>query len=186
MYTTINAFYSDPHFNHKNIIRLAGRPFNDLHHMNEELIMRYNDVIGPDDMVLWLGDCFFGSIANFKLISDRLNGHRILVMGNHDRGISRMADVGFDIVIGRECFMNLAGRGCRVTHYPYINAEPADCRKDDRYIDRRPPRVKGEVLIHGHNHANYRRFENMIHVGVDGWNFRPAMIHEVEDLIRLI
>lgn len=182
---TINAFYSDPHFNHKNIIRLTGRPFDDLHHMNEELIRRYNEVIGPDDTVLWLGDCFFGPWHKFELIAQRLNGHRLLIMGNHDRNPGRMAEAGFALVM-EECFLQIAGRVCRVTHYPYINAEPPACRKDDRYAERRPPRVKGEVLIHGHNHANYKGFENMIHVGVDGWDFRPALMHEVEDLIRKI
>lgn len=96
-----------------------------------------------------------------------------------------MAKLGFELVIERECFMFLHGRKCRLTHYPYAGAPYGrQQREDDRYADRRPPRIKGEVLIHGHSHAKRRIFQNMIHVGVDAWDFRPALIEEVEDLIR--
>ncbi len=181
----IKAFYSDPHFGHKNIITYANRPFSDVNHMNEELITRYNAVIGPDDMVLWLGDCAFCKMNVFKAYMQRLNGRKMLILGNHDRGYGAMVDAGFDLVM-EESFMKIAGKNCRLKHYPYIDAEPKDCRKDDRFKDRRPPRVKGEVLLHGHTHSHKKVFENMVHVGCDAWDHAPAMMTDVEELIRCL
>lgn len=179
----VRAFYSDPHFGHKNIIRYANRPFEDVPHMNEGLIARYNEVISPEDTVLWLGDCAFMKGGKFRGIMSRLNGRKVLIRGNHDRGPAKMLEAGFDLVM-EECFLVIAGRTCRLKHYPYIEAEPPDCRKDDRYADRRPPRVPGEILIHGHTHSCHRVFQNMVHVGVDAWDWRPALYEEVEDIIR--
>ena len=150
--------------------------------MNRDMIQKYNSVIEPNDTVLWVGDCFFKNMNEAKQIMDELNGHKLLVRGNHDRGTGSMAALGFDLVMD-ECFMKIAGRTCRVKHYPYLDAEPEECHKDDRYKDRRPPKVPGEVLIHGHNHAKYKRYNNMIHVGVDAHNFSPCLYSEVEKLV---
>lgn len=178
----IKAFYSDPHFGHKNIIRYCNRPFADVNHMTEELIKRYNEAIGPEDAVLWLGDCAFCSTGRFKDIMDRLNGSKLLVIGNHDRSPAVMASAGFDLVM-EECFMVIAGRTCRIKHFPYVNAEPLECQVADRYADKRPPRVPGEVLIHGHTHQSTSLVGNMVHVGVDSWDWRPAPYEEVARLV---
>ena len=55
----IKAFTSDQHFGHEPIITFCDRPFYSLMHMQEELIDRYNSVIGKDDAVVWVGDAFF-------------------------------------------------------------------------------------------------------------------------------
>ena len=178
----IKAFYSDPHFGHKNIIHLCQRPFHNVDHMTREMISRYNALIGVDDTVMWLGDCAFCKMHKFKEIMEKLNGRKILILGNHDRGVGSMADAGFDLVM-EEGFMKIAGKTCRLKHYPFLSAEPPDCRKDDRYADRRPPRVKGEILIHGHTHSKKQVFENMVHVGVDAWDYGPAMMPDVEKLV---
>jgi len=54
---------------------------------------------------------------------------------------------------------------------------------DDRYAELRPVRRKGEVLIHGHTHLKRKLHENMIHVGVDAWDFRPVLYEEIEEMI---
>ena len=54
----------------------------------------------------------------------------------------------------------------------------------DRFMNRRPPRIKGEVLIHGHTHQPRRRDGNQIHVGVDAWDYAPVPLAAIEALIR--
>jgi calcineurin-like phosphoesterase family protein len=179
----VKAFYSDPHFGHKNIIKYAGRPFADVPTMNQGLIDRYNAVIDPDDTVMWLGDCAFMSSKKFKEIMERLNGRKLLIRGNHDHSPGKMVKMGFDLVLD-ECHMVIADRICRLKHYPYLDGEPQDCRHDDRYADRRPPKVDGEILIHGHTHSAIKFYKNMVHVGVDAWNCGPALYEEVEAIIR--
>ena len=49
-------FTSDHHFGHTNILKFCNSPFNSIEQMNEELIKRWNEKIGPDDEVYHLGD----------------------------------------------------------------------------------------------------------------------------------
>lgn len=76
---------ADTHFGHENIIRYCARPFVDANHMNEKLIANWNAVVGNDDTVYMLGDfCMSHNIEKTKELVSRLNGIKILVMGNHD------------------------------------------------------------------------------------------------------
>lgn len=183
----IRAFYSDPHFGHANIIEYAMRPHKSAADMNEALIKGYNEVVKPSDTCVWLGDCFLMPFDRAAEIMGRLNGHKILILGNHDRGAGSMAKLGFSLVL-HECVLNIAGQTCRLNHWPYAppNLPKYDVRrtpeieKRDKYSVRR----KGEMLIHGHTHSNKRHVAGQIHVGVDAWEYRPVTMDEVEHLIR--
>jgi calcineurin-like phosphoesterase family protein len=185
------GFYSDPHFGHKNIVEFCERPFDNHHHMEEEMVKIYNSRVGPNDLIIWVGDCFFYKTwAEAQILLDMMNGYKVLIMGNHDvrNGKYFMAKSGFDAVIERELFMYIKGRICRVNHYPYWHTPHArkSGKTDDRYPDRRPEKVKGEALIHGHTHSSRRRNGNMVHVGVDAWDYGPAMMPDVELLVAEI
>lgn len=73
--TTIN-------FGHNKIIKFCNRPFSSVEEMDEEMIKRWNEKIGPRDTVYHLGDFSFD--RNPSKYFDRLNGHKILIKGNHD------------------------------------------------------------------------------------------------------
>lgn len=171
----IAALTSDTHYGHKAILGYSNRPFMSIYHMETELIARYNSKIGPNDTVLWVGDCFFCNKNDAKQIMSRLNGTKIVVLGNHDRNPGPMADIGFTIAM-EQCVINIAGQTVRVSHYPY---------DDKRYPERAPKKSKEEMLIHGHTHSTEKisKCRKMIHVGVDAWNYFPAMYNEVEDLV---
>lgn len=77
-------FTADHHFGHENIIKFSERPFESLEHMNEELIKRWNEKIGPGDTVYHLGDISLGKPDFTKEILDRLNGNIHLIKGNHE------------------------------------------------------------------------------------------------------
>ncbi len=73
---------SDSHFGHRNIIDYCGRPFDSVESMNEAMVERWNAVVKPQDKVYHLGDF----VINKKWIDigKMLNGHKRLVIGNHD------------------------------------------------------------------------------------------------------
>jgi len=79
---------ADTHFGHKGVchfLREDGnklRPWNTPEEMDEELIKRWNDTVGPNDKVYHLGDV----VMNRKALPTlhRLNGDKILIKGNHD------------------------------------------------------------------------------------------------------
>lgn len=79
-------FIADTHFGHKGIITFSEtkpfRPFNTIEEHDEELIKRWNSVIGKKDNVWHLGDVVFGA-RNLPIL-ERLNGYKRLVLGNHD------------------------------------------------------------------------------------------------------
>lgn len=172
----ITHFYSDPHFGHTKVI--SRRPFASADEMTRELIARYNTAVSPSGTVMWCGDCFFVKPDEAAEIMRALNGSKLLVVGNHDRGKSTMAQLGFTAVAD-EMFISIAGRTARVSHYPYRTGV------DERHQEKRPQRPKGsdEVLIHGHTHrteALHDRYQ--VDVGVDAWAFFPATFASVEAL----
>lgn len=91
-------FYSDTHYSHKKIIQYCNRPWNEgrnaarelvvtdenVVQMNAELVKRYNEVVGTNDVVYFLGDVAFGKKENVKEFISQLNGKKLLVKGNHD------------------------------------------------------------------------------------------------------
>lgn len=183
-------FYSDPHWGHSNIIRYCSRPFKDVKEMNYELTRRYNEKVKPSDTVLWCGDCIFakGDLGPHEILSG-LNGHKILIKGNHDKSEAVMAEWGFDLVL-TEAVLHIAGRTCRVSHFPYEDIEHSreggEGARRDKYRELRPKRRKGEVLIHGHTHSPKKVQGNCIHVGVDAWDYAPVSMAEVEALVAKV
>ena len=76
---------ADLHFGHTNVLKYDNAPFADVDEMEREIIKRWNNVVKKDDIVYVLGD--FTLMRNTELISrlcSSLNGHKVLVMGNHD------------------------------------------------------------------------------------------------------
>lgn len=85
----MNTFFiADTHFNHTNIIKHTGRPFQSVEHMNEVLIERWNQVVRPKDLVYHLGDFGWGNVVP---VLKRLHGKKILIIGNHDKPSLRPA-----------------------------------------------------------------------------------------------
>lgn len=78
-------FTSDSHFSHKNILQYDNRPFNCIREHDETLIQNWNNVVKPEDTIYHLGDVAFGSSGYIHSILARLNGHKHLLWGNHDR-----------------------------------------------------------------------------------------------------
>ena len=79
-------FISDLHFNHRSIIWRGNRPFKNVEEMDEQLIKNWNRVVKKNDEIWYLGD--FGwqlSPTRLKEIMEQLNGHKHLILGNHDK-----------------------------------------------------------------------------------------------------
>ena len=79
-------FTSDTHFGHKNIIWRGNRPCKNIEEMDNLLIKNWNRVVKSTDEVYHLGD--FGwqlSPTRLKEIMEQLNGHKHLILGNHDK-----------------------------------------------------------------------------------------------------
>lgn len=157
-------FTADTHFYHKNVIRYCKRPFSSVEEMNEELINNWNKVVGPDDYIFHLGDfCFVGS-DKFKSIIKRLNGHIILIRGNHDHVISKSMEKSFEYVT-YQMTIEIDKIKIYLNHYPFLTyAGPY----------KNPPSYQ----LFGHVHNNKIGRLSLLHptqynVGVDTNDYTP-------------
>lgn len=79
---------ADYHFSHKSILRFCpdSRPFKDVDEMNEAIVDRHNSMVSPEDTTYMLGDIAFCSATIAAGFLNRMNGKKILITGNHDKG----------------------------------------------------------------------------------------------------
>lgn len=77
---------SDTHFGHEKSLTFqnsVGR-FRSIEDKDRFIIANWNSVVRDDDVVYHLGDVFLGGSKRAQRILRCLNGHKILVRGNHD------------------------------------------------------------------------------------------------------
>jgi len=152
---------SDTHFHHKNIIKYANRPFRTIEEMDEEMIKRWNNKIGKDDLVIHLGDFALGNKEEIINLKKRLNGNILLLRGNHDHKAIREA--GFLIIKG-----NLEIDNIIFSHNPL----------------KRNDVPKGFINVHGHVHDK----ESLIgiNVSVEKTNYEPIELEELRKRLKLV
>jgi calcineurin-like phosphoesterase family protein len=167
---TPDFVWSDQHFGHAAVIEYSARPFANVSEMNETMIRNYNSVVGNDDTVLWVGDCFFAPVHVAAQFMSEMNGRKILVRGNHDGTHGRMKRIGFYDVFDEYRF-----DGFQVTHFHYdtVHRKPLPV----------PRRLPGLTLLHGHTHSTERASPDAVHVGVDAWNYTPVSLSQIRDLV---
>jgi calcineurin-like phosphoesterase family protein len=154
--------------------------------MDKCLVDNWNRYIKPEDTVYVLGDLTLSPYSYMLPISSKLNGIKYLIKGNHDSfSNAQYKKLGFTVF--DEVKLKLFGQICRLSHYPYKipwYKKPFVYKSMLRFNDRRPPKVKGEFLLHGHTHTKYKIRNNMVHVGVDAWNLYPVSVPEIESLVN--
>jgi calcineurin-like phosphoesterase family protein len=165
-------YTSDLHLGHVRIIEYCKRPWPDVEAMTRGVIDGFNAVVGPTDEVVVVGDVCMGPKDKHAEYIKALNGHKILVFGNHDQRkakggrmetsedtIARMLTLGFDEVYSELSFTDPQHGRIYVAHIP----------KQDHYHN---------FMICGHVHDDWARLGNIINVGVDVRNFTPITLDE--------
>lgn len=153
---------SDTHFNHENIIKFCNRPFTDRWHMNEILIQNWNAMVKPQDKVYHLGDVYFGSNEDGERVMQRLNGHKRLVLGNHDDPKQHALWKYFDEIMMWRVFTEFK---LLLTHVP---VHPSTFELNGRRED--------WINVHGHIHDNSSPEGNYSCVCVEQTNYHPVNI----------
>lgn len=162
-------FISDTHFYHDRIIEYCSRPYADSIEMNEDLISKWNAVVGKDDIVWHLGDFCFGSKDHVKEILSRLNGRINLVMGNHDHH-----KVGFYYESG---FHRVYDHPVVVSNFFILSHEPMQWVKDGD--------VYANIYGHVHDQKLYRDFtSNTFCACVERIGYTPIRWTDMIDKMR--
>lgn len=140
---------SDTHFGHRNIIQFCKRPFADMADMEWRMIDRWNKVVGVTDTVFVLGDFSFASKTKTQEILMRLNGYKVFIWGNHDRGRESSILAVPGVLQGMDCLRkSFNGKSVIMTHYPFES-------------------FREDFHLHGHTHGASQPKAGRIDVGVD-------------------
>ena len=177
----------DTHFWHKRILEYCpGRGYTTVEAMGEGLVGKWNYTVTPEDTIYHVGDVSFGNKDLTMEICKRLQGHKRLILGNHDlkRPDEFWVDCGFERVYRLGYGRTVTLDEFELCHYPYRHALEA---YDERtYLHHHAPVNKGKWLLHGHVHERWRNNENMVNVGVDQWGGFPIGIDVVRQYISLV
>ena len=137
---------------------LMGRPFTSPQQMIDVLVENHNSLVSPKDTVYMIGDVCYSKHPEYLEQVSRFNGSKILIRGNHDRGISdKEFSPYFQEIIpeGEGIYIEFGDIECYLTHYP-------TCGKKDRFN------------LVGHIHAAWKYQLNTMNVGVDVNHFYPV------------
>ena len=139
---------SDNHFGHSAIIKYCNRPFKDAKHMNNVMIKRWNRVVKPDDTVYHLGDFALCSKKQKIKIFNQLNGHKILILGNHDKTIAHNESIGFEKVV-----KSLIKGNILMNHVGFKNIPTINVSVDNwNYYPIALPTPRDFIHLCGHSH----------------------------------
>lgn len=176
-------FTSDTHFGHKNVIKFCNRPFSNVEEMNETLIKNWNDTVGPEDTIFHLGDFAFGGSQLWNDTLKRLNGHKILIIGNHDDKNLRQGYMQYFDSVLYQVKLLIEKRTVYLNHYPFL-CYSGSYRTEETAV----------WQLFGHLHSSLNSvgldstrlqycFPYQYDVGVDNNNFTPVSWGKVKDKI---
>jgi calcineurin-like phosphoesterase family protein len=170
-------FTSDTHFGHAKIIEYCKRPFASVEEMDEELIKRWNERVGPDDHVYHLGDFAFGTKAKITEYRKRLNGHdHAHASGTMIAVVKAMRDCGFENVAEDA---DHTPSGLARTSRMSSTSSCVTCRSLDEESWKHVHALLTRFHFCGHVHEKWKRKGDVINVGVDQWDFRPVTLPEL-------
>jgi calcineurin-like phosphoesterase family protein len=145
--------FSDPHFDHTNIIRYCHRPFKNIEEMNNIILKNYNKIVKTNSLVYFLGDMAFGRYSRpYGYWFKQLKGNIIRFKGNHDKK-------GY-----KETVIHVGDTYLKLSHFPSNRGDWVGW------------------MVHGHVHDKnpFIDFQNKnINVSVDATGFKPVRLSDI-------
>lgn len=201
-------FISDLHIGHDKALIFDERPFKDMPHMIEAIVSRFNATVPEDGVTYFLGDIGTKPSA-VKPVIDRLNGTKILILGNHDHKMDAMYEAGFNAVM-HGAVLYYGKNRITLSHCPLLNTVREDCSQMEKYknTDKNdlPPwhgnnnplhrslsfKNDGQLHIHGHIHSrpnnpkSKKILGRQFDVGVCANNYTPVSFNQIKSWIDLV
>lgn len=165
---------SDYHFNHDKEFIWKSRGFSSIQEMNENIIEKHNLLVRPDDTIYILGDIMLGDNKEGIEYLRRMNGHKIIIIGNHDTSNRvELYKRELDIPVFNVFNLKYHGYNFYLSHFPTITSE--------REIKKL---LKNKLInICGHRHTVNKFFDMDIgiiyHAEVDSHCMLPVRIDKI-------
>lgn len=178
-------FSSDLHLDHANIIRFCNRPFSNVREMNEFLLDIHNKYVKSSDHWYNLGDVTLrrgGRIDREWFINTlkKFNGHKRLILGNHDHLPIKTYCEAFEKVYG-------TWRGIDNILLSHIPIHPSSMGA-------------ASANVHGHIHNNQPSsfppviridkktqkvsYHPYVNISVEVTDYRPLSLEELKDRVN--
>ena len=165
-------YIGDIHFGDQRVMELVGRPYLSVEEMNCDISSKWNLRVKTSDFVYVLGDFAFDDES--AQIIDRLQGKKILLMGNHDYVLSQKTLRKFDRV-ETICTIADLDRSVCLCHYPLLSFDRS---------------IYGGYHVFGHIHNNkndvafllQKQLSNSFNCGADVIDFVPRTLDELISL----
>ncbi len=191
---------SDWHIGHAKSIEFDNRPFANCEQMHEALITRFNATVPTNGITYFLGD-MGGKVAEVKAVIDRLNGTKVLILGNHDGGINRGYNSGFDVVLHGAHFY-IGEHRVSMSHCPLPGVYREDTsqmngseKKENWHGESRPKHQmstvpdQGQFHVAGHIHSRKDKpsskkiLGRQYDIGVTANNYTPVSLSVIESWV---
>ncbi len=160
--SNMNSIYmiADLHFGHVNVAKWRG--FDSVEKHDELIIENWNKTVNQNDSVYILGDVAMGDKSNIAIIG-KLNGHKKLILGNHD---SRPTECYLEHVA--RVYGSVEYKQCILTHIP---VHPCEF-----------PRYKW--CVHGHLHDKLIDDPRYFSVSCEQINYTPIPFTDIVEIMK--
>lgn len=171
---------SDWHFGHSKPFLYEPRGFKNTYEMSEAIIKKYNEVVGPNDDVYFLGDATLDNNEYGLQCIKQLKGRIHIVRGNHDTDtrIELYKNCWNVVEICEGKYLNYKKYRFYLSHYPCL------CSNYD--IDK--PLKARMISLCGHSHTqNWAQDMDkglIFHAEVDSNNCYPWNLDDIIEKIK--
>lgn len=177
-------FTADTHFGHEWIVGFNNRPYSSIKDMDQGLIDNWNEVVPRDGLTFVLGDIGFTSEERIVEIFNQLQGHKILIRGNHDKNYKEQTLQAIFSEIHELLYIRVTDERAEkfnymvLCHYPMLDWVSS---------------FRGAWQLFGHVHTREieafntfksNQFAHQYDVGVDNNNYHPVSFYQVKEIIE--
>lgn len=165
---------SDTHFAHSNVLKfkdkenelIRGKRFKDIEEHDWYMVDEWNKLVKPQDKVYHLGDVYMsGTKSYMENLLSKLNGHKRLILGNHDNGKDQILLKFFEKI---DVWRKFPEFGLLLTHIPVHESTLKEARFGTHTLN-----------IHGHIHHNKSPDGPYQCVCVEQTDYKPVNIEDL-------
>ena len=170
---------SDTHFGHDREFVWGPRGFISYVEHDTEVIRKWNETVGEDDIVYHLGDVMLGDNEYGISCLKQLNGHIKIIPGNHDTltrlDLYRMLENVE--VLGYAEMLKYKKYNFYLSHHPTLTSN----------LEKAPYLRMHLINLFGHTHQQKHFFNDipfMFHVGMDSNNCTPVLLDDAIQMMK--
>lgn len=181
-------FTADWHFFHDRILKFHPKRKEvfgtNMKDVTEKMILKWNTTVDKKDTVYILGDLAFGTFEDKRKLFHRLNGNKVLILGNHDKIPDEL----------KSCFNHIT----LLKNMKFKKSVIPNLPKDIEVIMCHFPLYhwehmeNGSIMLHGHCHGTIDKDNKLIQsdkiridVGLDSElaNYNLISINKIANII---